>query len=97
GAAEEVVQDVFTRAWRHAGEWDPERASVRTWLYGIARNAIVDHERRRGRRPRADGHGRAHRAGRPALAGRARAEPSAPRAPRDRRARAPAGPERARD
>ena len=50
GGAEEVVQDVFTRAWRHAAEWDPERASVRTWLYGIARNAIVDHERRRGRR-----------------------------------------------
>ena len=51
GAAEEVVQDVFTRAWRHAGEFDPQRSSLRTWLYGIARNAVIDHERRRARRP----------------------------------------------
>lgn len=52
GAAEEVVQDVFARAWHHAGDYEPRRGSVRTWLYGIARNAIVDVERRRGRRPR---------------------------------------------
>lgn len=52
GAAEEVVQDVFAQAWRHAGEYDSVRGSVRTWLYGIARNAVVDVERRRGRRPR---------------------------------------------
>jgi RNA polymerase sigma-70 factor (ECF subfamily) len=51
GLAEEVVQDVFTRVWRHAGEYDAARGSVRTWLYGIARNAIVDRERHRSRRP----------------------------------------------
>jgi RNA polymerase sigma-70 factor (ECF subfamily) len=51
GGAEEVVQDVFTQAWRHAADFDPGRGSVRTWLYGIARNAIVDHERKRTRRP----------------------------------------------
>src|SRR3954471_13344204 len=51
GAAEEVVQDVFMRAWRHADDFDPRRSSVRTWLYGIARNAVIDHERRRVRRP----------------------------------------------
>ncbi len=51
GLAEELVQDVFTRAWRHAAEYAPERGSVRTWLYGIARNAIIDLERRRARRP----------------------------------------------
>lgn len=51
GAAEELVQDVFVRAWRHAGDYEAARGSVRTWLYGIARNAIVDAERRRGRRP----------------------------------------------
>src|SRR3954453_21124488 len=48
--AEEVVQDVFTRAWRHAGDFDPEISSVRTWLSGIPRNAIIPHERKRGRR-----------------------------------------------
>lgn len=51
GGAEELVQDVFTRAWRHADSYDPARATVRTWLYGIARNAIIDAERHRARRP----------------------------------------------
>jgi RNA polymerase sigma-70 factor (ECF subfamily) len=49
--AEEVVQDVFARAWRHAGDYDPSRASVRTWLYTIARNRIVDARRRASVRP----------------------------------------------
>ena len=51
GLAEEVVQDVFTRVWRHAETFDPTRASFRTWIYGIARNAIIDLERRRAVRP----------------------------------------------
>ena len=51
GLAEEVVQDVFTRVWRHAGSFDPERASFRTWLYGIARNAIIDLKRKQSVRP----------------------------------------------
>src|ERR671914_1746819 len=49
--AEEVVQDVFARAWRHAADYDPRRASVRTWLYTIARNRIVDARRRASVRP----------------------------------------------
>src|ERR687885_1070029 len=49
--AEEVVQDVFTRVWRHADSFDPGRASFRTWLYGIARNAIIDLKRRSAVRP----------------------------------------------
>src|SRR5436190_15021986 len=49
--AEEVVQDVFTRVWRHADSFDPARASFRTWIYGIARNAIIDLKRRRAVRP----------------------------------------------
>ena len=51
GLAEEVVQDVFTRVWRHADSFDPGKASFRTWIYGIARNAIIDLERRRSVRP----------------------------------------------
>ena len=49
--AEELVQDVFTRVWRHADSFDPERATFRTWLYGIARNAIIDMKRRSAVRP----------------------------------------------
>jgi RNA polymerase sigma-70 factor, ECF subfamily len=49
--AEEVVQDVFARAWRHARDYDPKRASVRTWLYSIARNRVVDARRRAAVRP----------------------------------------------
>src|SRR3954452_13972522 len=35
GAAEEIVQEVFLRAWRHAERYDRDRAGVRTWLYQI--------------------------------------------------------------
>jgi RNA polymerase sigma-70 factor, ECF subfamily len=51
GAAEEVVQEVFTRAWRNADRYDPGRGSVRTWLYQIARHAIIDMRRRASARP----------------------------------------------
>ena len=40
------MQEVFTRAWRHAERYDPTRGSVRTWLYQIARHAIIDMRRR---------------------------------------------------
>jgi RNA polymerase sigma-70 factor (ECF subfamily) len=49
--AEEVVQDVFARAWRRAADYDPRRGSVRTWLYAITRNRIVDARRRAAARP----------------------------------------------
>jgi RNA polymerase sigma-70 factor (ECF subfamily) len=51
GLAEELVQEVFTRVWRNADKFDPDRATFRTWLYGIARNAVIDFNRRRSVRP----------------------------------------------
>jgi RNA polymerase sigma-70 factor, ECF subfamily len=51
GVAEEIVQEVFTRAWRNADRYDPSRGSVRTWLYQIARHAIIDSRRRASARP----------------------------------------------
>ena len=51
GATEEVVQDVFTSVWRHAHTYDQQRGSVRTWLYRIARNAVIDRRRRSSARP----------------------------------------------
>jgi RNA polymerase sigma-70 factor (ECF subfamily) len=40
--AEEIAQETFVRAWRHAGAYDPRRGRVATWLLTIARNAAVD-------------------------------------------------------
>ena len=37
---------------RHAGDYDQRRASVRTWLYAIARNRIIDQHRRAAVRPK---------------------------------------------
>ncbi|MBO9524490.1 MAG: sigma-70 family RNA polymerase sigma factor [Nocardioidaceae bacterium] len=40
--AEEVAQEVFLKAWRHAGTYDARRGRVATWLLSIAHNAAVD-------------------------------------------------------
>ncbi|GAA4738110.1 sigma-70 family RNA polymerase sigma factor [Modestobacter marinus] len=51
GAAQDVVQEVFLRAWRSAGSYDPGLSSLRTWLFAIARNLLVDEARRGAARP----------------------------------------------
>jgi RNA polymerase sigma-70 factor (ECF subfamily) len=45
--AEETTQEVFTALWRSAAGYRHERGPVSTWLYAIARNAIIDRARRR--------------------------------------------------
>ena len=40
--AEDVAQEAFTRAWRHADVYDARRASVATWLLTITRNLAID-------------------------------------------------------
>ena len=40
--AEDVAQQTFERAWRHAQVYDPRRGSVRAWLTRIAHNLAVD-------------------------------------------------------
>lgn len=49
--AEDLVQDVVVRAWRGAHRYDPERGSLRTWLFAIARNAAIDQGRADALRP----------------------------------------------
>ena len=51
GAAQDVVQEVFLRAWRAADGYDPRLASLRTWLFAIARHVVVDAVRRDAVRP----------------------------------------------
>lgn len=40
--AEDLVHDVFLEAWRHAGEYDPGRGSVRAWLVTRTRSRCLD-------------------------------------------------------
>jgi RNA polymerase sigma factor (sigma-70 family) len=40
--AEDVAQETFVRAWRHARTYDPRRGRVSTWLLSIARNLAID-------------------------------------------------------
>jgi RNA polymerase sigma-70 factor (ECF subfamily) len=42
GLAEESVQETFLRAWRAAGRFDQTIGSLRTWLFAIMRNVVID-------------------------------------------------------
>jgi len=48
--AEDLVQETLLRAWRHPDVLDPERGSVRAWLFTTARNLSIDAWRRRSSR-----------------------------------------------
>ncbi|HVZ72825.1 MAG TPA: sigma-70 family RNA polymerase sigma factor [Polyangia bacterium] len=44
-AAEEVTQEVMLAVWRKAAQFDRTKGRVATWLFTIARNGFVDHQR----------------------------------------------------
>ena len=47
GAAEDVHQQVFLEVWQRASSYDPQRASILTWIMTIARSRAIDELRRR--------------------------------------------------
>lgn len=46
--AEDLVSDIFVKACARLAQYDPARAAPGTWLYAIARNAVVDYFRAQG-------------------------------------------------
>jgi RNA polymerase sigma-70 factor (ECF subfamily) len=40
--AEEILHDVFLEAWKRAGDYDPSRGAVRTWLMLRMRSRCLD-------------------------------------------------------
>lgn len=49
--AEDVAQEAFARAWRHAPAYDARRGSVAAWLLAITRNLSIDTLRMRRAEP----------------------------------------------
>ena len=50
--AEDVVQEVFLRAWRNLSVLDLETRPLRPWLLAVARNLLTDLHRAEAARPR---------------------------------------------
>ncbi|MBA2278343.1 MAG: sigma-70 family RNA polymerase sigma factor [Chloroflexia bacterium] len=49
--AENLLQEAFVRAWRHAPTYRAERGQVRSWLFGIAHHVALHELRSQRRRP----------------------------------------------
>ena len=45
-AAEDVMQDTYTHIWRRPQGFDPDRGTLRSWLYGVARKQVAEYWRK---------------------------------------------------
>ena len=44
--AEDLCQDVFEKVHTKLDKFDPDKASISTWIYSITRNSVIDFYRR---------------------------------------------------
>ena len=44
--AEDLCQDVFEKVHTRLDSFDPQKASISTWIYSITRNSVIDFYRR---------------------------------------------------
>ncbi|MBB5060976.1 RNA polymerase sigma-70 factor (ECF subfamily) [Granulicella aggregans] len=45
-AAEDVTQEIFTQLWQRPGGFDPDRGTLRAYLFGVARHRAAEWWRR---------------------------------------------------
>lgn len=50
--AEELLQEVFFRAWRHGSKFSDRRGTFITWLLSITHNMAIDEIRKQNQRPK---------------------------------------------
>lgn len=44
--AEDIGQEVFIRVWQHAGKWQDQSVSAKSWIFRIAYNLCIDELRK---------------------------------------------------
>jgi RNA polymerase sigma-70 factor (ECF subfamily) len=49
--AQDLAQEIFMKAWQHRDSYDSKKATVKTWLFVIARNQLTDHFRKNKNNP----------------------------------------------
>lgn len=40
--AEDLTSEIFLKIWENRGVFDPDKSSLKTWIYTIARNHLID-------------------------------------------------------
>ena len=45
--ASDIVQEIFIKVWKNLHKFNPSKASFRTWIFTIAKNAVTDFLRKR--------------------------------------------------
>ncbi|MBU0976596.1 MAG: RNA polymerase sigma factor [Patescibacteria group bacterium] len=44
--AQDLAQEVFVKAWKHRGSYNSRKATIKTWLFTITKNTLVDFYRK---------------------------------------------------